>query len=97
MSSTRFYMSYSYQACRPFVFTEEGQRNFLKIRDKAKELLSLAGAVSSQHLIACVTGSAWDHLACIDRLVELGELIEIPNPESSAGQHRIFIAPYKPL
>jgi hypothetical protein len=30
-------------------------------------------------------------LACIDRLVELKELIEVPNPVSRAGQDRVFI------
>lgn len=86
-------MSYNYHTQRPFVFTENGQKDFLAIRDKAKELLSVAGAVTSGKL-TCITGNTWDMLACIDRLVELGELIEIPNPESRAGQHRIFIGPY---
>ena len=89
-------MSYVYQTQRPFVFTERGQVDFLKIRDKAQELLEEAGAVSCQKLM-CVTGNSWDMLACIDRLVELKELLEVPNPHSSAGQHRIFIAPYQPL
>jgi hypothetical protein len=87
-------MSYSYQTRRSFVFTEEGQRDFLKIRDTAKRLLDEAGAVTSMKLM-CVTGDTWNMLACIDRLVELGELIEIPNPVSRAGQHRIFIEPYR--
>jgi hypothetical protein len=85
---------YSYQSQRPFVFTEEGQKDFLKIRDKAKELLQKSGAVTSEKLL-CITGDTWNMLACIDRLVELEELIEIPNPVSRAGQHRIFIAPYE--
>lgn len=87
-------MSYDYATQRPFVFTEEGQKDFLKIRDTARDLLEEAGAVTSQKLM-CVTGDTWNMLACIDRLVELGELLEIPNTVSRAGQHRIFIAPYK--
>jgi hypothetical protein len=87
-------MSYDYRTQRPRVFTEDGQVMFLKIRDKAKELTGLAGAVSSGKLL-CVTGEVWDMLACIDRLVELGELIEINNPYSGAGQDRIFIAPWR--
>ena len=86
-------MIYDYRERRSFVFTEDGQKDFLAIRDKAKELTAKAGAVTSGHLM--VTGDTWDMLACIDRLVELGELIEIPNPVSHAGQHRIFIAPYR--
>ncbi len=85
-------MSYSYREQRNFVFTEDGQKDFLKIRDMAKDLLQKSGAVMSEKLM-CVTGNTWDMLACIDRLVELGELVEIPNTISPAGQHRIFIAP----
>lgn len=87
-------MSYRYAEQRPHVFTEEGQVMFLAIRDKAKELVARSGAVTSGKLMGCTTGDAWHMLACIDRLVELGELVEVPNTVSGAGQHRIFIAPY---
>jgi hypothetical protein len=87
-------MQYDYQRQRSYVFTEDGQVMFLKIRDKAKELLQTSGAVTSGRLM-CVSGDVWNMSACIDRLVELKELVEIPNPVSSAGQHRIFIAPYR--
>lgn len=86
-------MSYDYATQRANIFTEDGQRMFLIIRDQAKLLTASAGAVTSGKLI-CTTGDSWDMLACIDRLVELGELLEVPNPHSSAGQHRIFIVPY---
>lgn len=87
-------MPYDYRTERHAVFTEDGQVMFLKIRDTAKELLARSGAVMSGKLLVG-TGSDWTMLACIDRLVELGELIEIENTTSGAGQHRIFIAPYK--
>jgi hypothetical protein len=89
-------MIYNYQIQRARIFTEEGQIMFLKIRDMAKKLSKQSGAVMCDKLL-CVTGDTWDMLACVDRLVELKELIEIPNPTSSAGQHRVFIAPYEPL
>lgn len=87
-------MSYHYTAERPKVFTEDGQVMFLKVRDKAKDLLAKSGAASCEKLIGGLTGESWTMLACVDRLVELKELVEIPNPISAAGQHRIFIAPY---
>ena len=83
-------MSYDYKTQRPFVFTEKGQVTFLKVRDLAKDLIKKAGAVRSDKLLDADSGINWDLLACVDRLVELGELLEIPNPHSSAGQHRIF-------
>ena len=36
---------YSYQRERPNLFTEEGQRMFLKIRDRVKSLLGQAGRI----------------------------------------------------
>jgi hypothetical protein len=86
-------MSYDYQTQRANVFTEDGQKMFLAIRDKANELLAKSEAVTSGKLL-CTTGDTWDMMACVDRLVELGELLEVPNPHSRAGQHRIFIRPY---
>lgn len=83
-------MSYNYQTQRAVIFTEEGQRAFLTIRDKAQELLALSGAVMSSKLIMCCVGDAWNALACIDRLVELGELREITG-DDVAGQHRVFV------
>jgi hypothetical protein len=64
---------------------------FLKIRDQARFLLQQSDAVMCGKLL-CATGDSWAMLACIDRLVELGELREVPNTYSGAGQHRIFIA-----
>lgn len=87
-------MSYDYATERHYVFSEKGQAHFLYIRDLSKHLLKEAGAVMCDRLLVlgprgCAT--SWEMLACVDRLVELGELQEIPNIVSSAGQHRIFI------
>jgi hypothetical protein len=84
-------MSYNYDTMRSKVFTEDGQVMFLKIRDNAKALIARAGAVSADRLTKNVTGDSWTMIACIDRLVELGEMVEIPNPVSSWAQHRVFI------
>lgn len=86
-------MPYSYEAQRANLFTEEGQRMFLKIRDAAKELIAKAGVVRMDKLMGQAGGGdSWDMLACADRLVELGELVEIPNTVCRAGQHRIFVS-----
>lgn len=83
-------MGYEYQRERPRVFTEDGSTMLLKIRDNAKSLIASAGAARSDRLMSNVSGDSWQMLACIDRLVEIGDLLEIPNPTSGAGQHRIF-------
>jgi hypothetical protein len=84
-------MSYHYQDYRSHVFTEEGQINFLKVRDKANHILNVAGAVMMEKLVEGLIGLSWEHFAYVDRLVEIDELVEINNTESHAGQHRIFI------
>jgi hypothetical protein len=36
-------------------------------------------------------GDTWDMLACMDRLVELGEIREVTMNGDVAGQHRVFV------
>ena len=85
-------MTYEYAMQRPNVFTEDGQVMFLKIRDAAKALIAKSGAATCEKIIGGCTGNSWDMLACVDRLVELKEIQEIPNTLSRAGQHRLFVA-----
>jgi hypothetical protein len=87
-------MSYSYETEKPSLFTDDGQRMFIKMRDNAFRLCALAGCVRMREMMATVTGSSWQMLACADRMVELGDLIEVPQ-ERCAGQHRIFHRPYQ--
>lgn len=70
-------MSYSYEVQKKELFTDEGQKLFLKIRDRVGELIETAGAFRQQEAFLGMTGSSWDMIACIDRLVELGEIVEI--------------------
>jgi hypothetical protein len=81
---------YSYQKERPWVFTDEGQRELLKVRDKTFGLLKLAGAIRCQEMLQGLTGSSWQHLALVDRLVELGDLREVTDKDTP-GQYRIFV------
>lgn len=86
---------YSYEREKSKLFTDEGQRLFLKMRDAAFELCKEAGCVRMQEMMRTCDGDTWTMLACADRMVELGELVEIvPASERVAGQHRIFRRPY---
>lgn len=90
-SPTNENMPYDYQEQKSAIFSEAGQRMFLKIRDHTKELLAKAGAVRCQEMMAGAGGGdSWNMLACVDRLVELGEIREIPQ-ERCAGQDRVFV------
>jgi hypothetical protein len=86
-------MSYVYEQERPKVFTEQGQEMFLKIRDTARELLRSAGAFRQQELLMAshCTGDSFAMLACIDRLVELKEIVELPR--DCWSQFKVYTTP----
>ena len=58
---------------RERIFTEEGQQGFLAIRDRVQHLLRDAGACTMGKAIEGSVGDTWLMLACVERLVELGE------------------------
>lgn len=80
---------YNYKEQRNFVFTEEGQETFLKIRDKVHNTIKIAGAIRMDSAIEGSSGNSWALMACVDRLVELKEIVEITKADE-AGQYRIF-------
>lgn len=83
---------YKYEELKPQLFTEEGQVKFLGIRDNVNKLLNTAGAVRLQEAIRGASGDSWLMLACVDRLVELGEIKEVTENLNVAGQHRVFVS-----
>jgi len=86
-------MGYSYQDERHNVFTESGQKMFLRIRDGVKDALAKTGAITVEKAIAFAGGgSSWTMLACIDRMEELGE-IKILNRPDQYGQYRVIVEP----
>lgn len=82
---------YDYQRQRAGLFTEAGQGKFLQVRDKVKSLLQLAGAFRLEEALADVSGDSWESMACLDRLVELGEIVELER--DCWGQYRVFTTP----
>ncbi len=82
---------YKYEEQKPRLFTDEGQRMFLQIRDRMNEHLDNAGACRMQEAISGAYGDSWMMLACVDRMVELGEIYELTYPQKVAGQYRVFV------
>ena len=82
---------YNYLVEKPKIFTEQGQEEFIKVRDRAKRLLNEAGAFKMFSALEDVSGDVWTMMAYVDRLVELGEIREITNGNVS-GQDRVFVA-----
>lgn len=87
-------MSYKYEDEKPGIFTDDGVRTFLKIRDRVKYLLSEAGAFTTQQAICKATGSNWLHLACLDYMVEIGELRKVSTDGWTQG-HVFSTAPIR--
>ncbi len=85
---------YDYNTEKSRLFTDEGQRLFLSIRDNVKAKLKVAGAVRCQEAMQNTIGTfdTWTALACIDRLIELGELVEIGQGRNCATQYRVYVA-----
>lgn len=85
-------MSYSYDTEKHFVFTDEGQRMLLRVRDFAEKAMNLSGAVRADKLMSAAgAGSSWAKMSCVDRLCELGELHLIPGTDRNAWQFGVYI------
>ena len=82
-------VSYHYETERREIFTESGQVMFIAIRDNALALIGKSGAATMGKLMVG-TGSSWTMMACVHRLVELGELRSIW--DQGAGQDEVFVA-----
>jgi hypothetical protein len=80
---------YIYESEVAEVFTRSGQEMFLKIRDNVHALLKTSGVISMWEAISGATGNSWTMLACVDRMVELGEIREV-NCGPCSEQDRIF-------
>jgi len=83
-------MAYNYQEMKPKLFTEENQKLFLAIRDMTQKFLRRGGAVKLGSIMDEQLGSSWEMTACVDRLIELGEIKEVHYGDCFA-QDRIFV------
>ena len=82
---------YIYEQIKPELFTDGGQKMFLAIRDAAHKLLEKAGAFREAEVLAGICGNTWEMSACVDRMVELGEIIELKR--DCWEQYRVFTTP----
>lgn len=83
-------MPYNYKDIKPKLFTEEGVKNILKVRDHVRNCLKMSGAVSMERAMSATSGDSWTMMAYVDYLVELGEITEVKQSGDVAGQWRIF-------
>jgi hypothetical protein len=91
-------MSYDYQVQKQSLLTDGGQRIFLLVRNHVIRLILIAGAVRMQEAIGAAVGvsdsgvvdDTWLRMACLDRMVELGEIEEVTVRGDTPGQYRLF-------
>lgn len=84
---------YNYAEERQWIFTDEGSRDFIKARDYTLKALKETGAfrVSEWLENSPIGGNSFHMLACIDRLVELKEIVCINENTAPKGQDRVYI------
>lgn len=82
---------YKYQEQKAKIFTEEGSVMFTKIRDHVKTILRQSGAITMEAAISVTGGDSWMQMACVDRLVETGEVKELVIVGHTPGQYRVFV------
>lgn len=83
-------MSYNYEIEKPKVFTDEGQRDLIRVLNNVNKLIEQAGAVSFLKAVEGIGGDSWYQLALLDHLIELGQIQEA-TPVKTWGQHRVFV------
>jgi hypothetical protein len=83
-------MSYQFATERSRLFTEDGVKMLTKVRDNVKQHLATSGAVRADKAWTGVSGDSWQMLACLDYLVEIGEIRELG--PTGWGQDRVFVS-----
>ena len=82
-------MAYDYDKMKKDLFTDDGQRKFLEIRDNVHKLLEISGAFMMNNAFKDITGDSFLMLACVDRLVELDEIKEVLR--DCATQYQVYV------
>ena len=84
-------MAYSYATMKEKTLTDEGVNALFAIRDRAHKLIDFAGACRYEVMLKGIhISDNWLALACVDRLVEMGEIKEVVIP-GVPTQWRIFV------
>lgn len=84
-------MTYCYETEKPWLLTDEGQRVFIRSRDKILAAIKTTGAINGAKAVAIIedAGDSWKMVAIIDRMAELGDIHKV-TPESWSFQCSIY-------
>ncbi len=85
-------MSYVYAAEKVRLFTDEGSRDFIANRDIAMRMVGETGAFRVLEFLGKSKGSdTWFRIACLDRMVEMGDLVKLPR--DCWQQYEVYTSP----
>lgn len=82
---------YDYEQEKKRLFTDEGQRELIRVRDHVMSVLKISGAITMLSAMRGSSGDSWKMMAYVDRLVELGDISEVFKSHDTPGQYRIFV------
>ena len=85
------YEMYDYKLEKPKIYTDDGIKALFKINKRINALLETSGSFTIEKAIHAMVGSNWFHLALVEYLAEIGEIVEITNPDKVTTQNRIFV------
>lgn len=84
-------MGYDYKAEQPKLFTQDGIKVLLQVRDRTQMLLKSAGAFRELEALTGIGGDSWLLMACLDWLIEEGRIVRLAR--DCWSQYNVYAAP----
>jgi len=84
-------MIYNYEEYKPNLLDKKELRRFLEIRDIVKDEIDSVGMMVMGAVMMRALGDTWKTMACVEMLVEIGEIIETTQKSETWAQEREFI------
>jgi hypothetical protein len=88
-------MVYDYTTERKVIFTDAGLDAVMRVRDFVLRALELHGAVTAGRAMKEASGpiaNSWEMMACVDYLVERGEVRCVNEGPHTAWQNRVLVS-----
>ena len=84
---------YEYEEEKPSLMTIDGQKAFLKNRDWVLKTLNKYGAFNEECALVEMPEviNSFFGIACLDRMIELGEIKRIKRPANYPNNYNIFV------
>jgi hypothetical protein len=81
-------MSYSYEREKAAIYTPEGLKMLVDLRDQIRAKCKSSGAVRFDAI--SFSGDSWTALACLDFMIERGDLKRVTEGQNRAAQYHIY-------